>query len=150
MSYDWSRVRGSGHRLLVWIARAGAGVAKSADRFLRPHGLTLSQLDLLAILFAEPDGIPQARLGEELSVSRANVTGVVRRLQRRGLVLVGRDASDARVRRVRIAARGKALLRRIEPAYFRAVRRTVRGISAADLDAAAGVLRKIGDRAGEA
>ncbi len=121
--YTWVDFRGEGHRLVVTAVRAAERLSKGADRLLRPWKLTLAQFNLLAVLLGEPGGLPQNRIGERLVVSRANVTGLVRRLKARGLVRVLGDEDDARIKRIQATPEGIRLMGRLEQAWFREVRR---------------------------
>jgi DNA-binding MarR family transcriptional regulator len=72
------------HRLhgIVWARRA-------------PVGLTSPQFGALSVLEREP-GIDQQMLGQELSLDRASIAGIVRRLLRSGWLLRVRDDKDSR------------------------------------------------------
>jgi MarR family 2-MHQ and catechol resistance regulon transcriptional repressor len=129
----WSRRRGEGHRLVVTVVEAAERLQKAADRFLRDYGITVAQFNLLVALAVDPDGLPQAEIGQRLVVSRANVTGLVGRLRRLGLCRVEPDPGDGRVKRVRLTPRGRDLLDRIEGPYFREIRRLTGGLGASGL-----------------
>ncbi|MBN2491713.1 MAG: MarR family transcriptional regulator [Planctomycetes bacterium] len=139
----WSRNRGEGHRLVVTVVRAAERLQKAADRFLRDYGITVAQFNLLAALAANRDSLPQSEIGTRLVVSRANVTGLVGRLQRLGLCRVDLDAADGRIRRVRLTPEGRRLLDRIEQPYFREIRRLTRGLEAARLQHAVDTLERL-------
>ena len=51
-----------------------------------PGDLTLPQFDVLAQLYRRPPGMTPGQLTRELLVTAGNVTGIVERLARRGLV----------------------------------------------------------------
>lgn len=142
--YDWSTYRTSGHRLVVTTVKVGERLIKAADRFLRPYRLTLTQFDVLVELIAAPEGLPQSGLGSRLVVSRANVTGLVRRLKRLGLCRTGSDAADGRVKKVYITPAGARLLGRIRRPYFSRIEDITRALRASDLGRAADVLDRLG------
>lgn len=85
---------------------------------IQPHGLTLSGLNVLAILRQHPGGIPLNRLSHLLLVSRANITGVIDSVVRKGLVETSAHATDRRVRLARITRKGEAFLDRYYPAHY--------------------------------
>jgi len=124
----WEVCRGEGHRLVITIVRTAERLQKAADRFLRDHGVTVTQFNLLVVLAANRDGLPQSEIGQQLVVSRANVTGLVGRLERLGLCRAEPDASDGRVKRVRLTPRGRRLLDRIDQPYFREIERVTGGV----------------------
>jgi MarR family transcriptional regulator, 2-MHQ and catechol-resistance regulon repressor len=71
-------------------------------------------------------------LGELLLVSRANVTGLVDCLARRGLVERAPDERDRRVRLVRLTRAGARLLEALLPAHYARVREMFKGMSDRD------------------
>lgn len=141
--HDWRSFRNPGHRLVLTTVRVSERLKKAAGQFLRRFRLSLGQFNLLAVLSANPEGIPQSRIGDEFTVSRANVTGLVRRGVARGLCRVEPFARDARVKLVRITREGSALLRRIEGPYFAEIRRIARGVRDADALRAAEALDRL-------
>lgn len=71
--------------------------------------LSLVHVNVLMVLDAE--GPLQMRtLAEALDVSQASATGIVDRMEQRGLVLRHRDAEDRRVIRVAVAEPGRQLI----------------------------------------
>lgn len=95
-----------------------ANVIWDASRvFFDQLQLSPSQFNVLNLLHANPKGISQTELGRQLLTHRSNVTGLVDRLEKRGLV--GRRAApdDRRVYRVLLTAAGEKLLRTILPNY---------------------------------
>ena len=74
----------------------GKAMYKQADRFLSAYGLTPSQYELLTVL-SEEGAVPLNRLSERLCCAGSNVTGIVDRLERDGLVRRERSQEDRRV-----------------------------------------------------
>jgi DNA-binding MarR family transcriptional regulator len=141
--HDWRSFRNPGHRLVLTTVRVSERLKKAADQFLRRFRISLTQFNLLAVLSANPEGIPQSRIGDELTVSRANVTWLVRRGAARGLCRIDPSSLDARLKLVRITREGAALLRRIEGPYFAELRRIARGLSGAQALRAAEALDRL-------
>jgi len=112
----------SGHRLISEIVRASTRLTKAADRFLLPFGLTSAQYDLLLALGPNFAGLGHSEAGVRLGVTRANVTGLVRRLEARGLCRVDARTDDARAKTVRATPAGARLLARIEAPWNERVR----------------------------
>jgi DNA-binding MarR family transcriptional regulator len=72
--------------------------------------LSLIQLHVLTVL--EADGpLPMSRLAETLDVSVASATGIINRMEERGLVERSHDAADRRVVLVRPTAAGIGIFR---------------------------------------
>ncbi len=86
------------------LARASAGLLKG-------HDLSETQYNVLRILRgAGADGLPCSEIGARLITHDPDVTRLVDRLERRGLVARARDQRDRRVVTVRITAAGEALI----------------------------------------
>lgn len=83
---------------------------RRANAQLRPSGLTLSQMGVLMRLRDAPDGIMTvSELAERLHVSQPTASGLVNRLEQKGLVRVLGDTSDRRVRNVLVTSEGRRL-----------------------------------------
>ena len=84
----------------------------AAMRHMRqwPSGaLSLVHVNVLAVL--DVDGpLPMRALAETLDVSQASATGIVDRMEQRGLVERHRDDEDRRVVRVALTADGRRLI----------------------------------------
>ncbi|PWI42867.1 MarR family transcriptional regulator [Streptomyces sp. ICBB 8177] len=97
-------------RLLDLMVALGTAHWKDYAATAAQHGLTSVQARLLAQV-TEP--VPMRGLAEQLGCDASNVTGVVDRLQARGLVLRESDARDRRVKNVVATAEGLATIQRI-------------------------------------
>jgi MarR family 2-MHQ and catechol resistance regulon transcriptional repressor len=92
--------------------------------------LSMGAFNVLMILSRyEEDGCPMHELGELLLVSRANITGVVDYLARKGLVERTEDEKDRRVRLVRLTEGGEKFLESVLPAHYLRVREMFKGMS---------------------
>lgn len=92
--------------------------------------LSMGAFNVLTILSRyEGDGCPMHELGELLLVSRANVTGLVDYLARKGLVERAEDENDRRVRLVRLTADGEKYLESVLPAHYLRVRELFKGMN---------------------
>jgi MarR family transcriptional regulator for hemolysin len=69
------------------------------DKRLSKHGLTRSHWRAVLYIWRTP-GISQTELSEILDVSRMGVTGLLDRMERKGLVLRKDDPSDRRMKRI--------------------------------------------------
>ncbi|GAA3797752.1 MarR family transcriptional regulator [Streptomyces phyllanthi] len=73
------------------------------------HALTGAQARLLSLLSLEP--LPMRRLAQKLKCEPSNVTGIVDRLEARGLVERRPDPSDRRVKLAAATQEGRQLAR---------------------------------------
>jgi DNA-binding MarR family transcriptional regulator len=93
-----------------------AGVLLAAlSRSFRGQDLTPAQYNVLRILRgAGPGGLTCGEIGERLVTPGPDVTRLLDRLERAGLVVRMRDSADRRVVRARIEEKGLALLAELD------------------------------------
>ena len=106
--------------------------------------ITLARFDLLASLHRE-DGQTLASLSRALLVTAGNLTGLVDRAARDGVVERRPDPADRRLARVWLTNRGRALIRELLPAHARQVHELLGGLPAQerrDLRRLLGALRE--------
>jgi MarR family 2-MHQ and catechol resistance regulon transcriptional repressor len=98
-------------------------------RSVEEQGLSLAAFNVLMILSrCEGRGCPMYELGEVLLVSRANVTGLVDSLERKGLVKRIADPADRRVRVIFITEAGENLLENTAPGHYAKVHKLLKGV----------------------
>jgi len=108
------------------------------------HGLTLASLNVMSILSQnEPDGCPLNTVSDLLLVSRANVTGLVDGLVRKGFVRRREDPADRRITRARITPKGRAWLESYLPKHYRGITELLSGLSRGEKQTLARLLSKL-------
>lgn len=105
---------------LLQLLRTAEGIWESSRLFFAEWDLSPSQFNVLNLLRDDPGGMSQTDLSRELIMHRSNLTGLVDRLEKRGLVKRSADPADRRVNRVGLTPAGRALMKRILPRYYRA------------------------------
>ncbi len=96
---------------------------------LRRRDLTAAQLNALLVLRGAGEGRLRMReIGERLVVTKANVTGLVDRLERAGLVARGAHR-DRRATLVGLTDAGREAIDRAVPAHARLLARVTEGLS---------------------
>lgn len=102
----------------------------------RRFDATLPRFDVLAQLdHAEREGVAgltMSELSRRMMVSNGNVTGLVERLEREGLVSRARLASDRRRQVVRLTSAGRRALRAMLPEHNAWVSSMFAGLSASE------------------
>lgn len=94
----------------------GAALTQRAEAEYARFDLTSSAYNVLRILRGSPDGLPRGEIGHRLVNPSPDVTRLIDRLARRGLVRRHRSRTDRRLSLTRITAKGLALLEQAEPA----------------------------------
>ena len=96
------------------------------QKVLKPHGITQTQYNALRILRgAGPDGLTCSELGERLVSSDPDITRLLERLARLGLITRQRASADRRVVLTVIAPAGLELLASIVPIFNESIRQSL-------------------------
>jgi DNA-binding MarR family transcriptional regulator len=103
---------------LIRLLRASEALWNASRVFFDEWELSPSQFNILNLLWEQPDGLTQSDLGRQLIMHRSNVTGLVDRLEQRGLVARKESATDRRAWRVVLSPAGRKLMLRILPRYY--------------------------------
>ncbi|MEH6445425.1 MAG: MarR family transcriptional regulator [Oceanospirillaceae bacterium] len=82
--------------------------AELRERFRREFSSTLPRFDVLAALDRVPDGLKMSQLSSVLKVSNGNVTGIIDRQVKDGLVVRVPVGGDKRAMMVKLTEEGKA------------------------------------------
>ncbi len=93
------------------LVRTTEALTRDHSHLLKPYDLSRTQYNVLRILRgAGDDGLPCSEIGNRLISHDPDVTRLIDRLERRGLVSRTRETADRRVVTVRITASGAELL----------------------------------------
>jgi DNA-binding MarR family transcriptional regulator len=93
-------------RTLRALAETYEQVFRTSDRHIEKLGLTPAQFDVIATL-GDTDGMTCKQLGEGTLITKGTLTGVVDRLEERGLVVRSRGQRDNRQVHVRLTPEGE-------------------------------------------
>ncbi len=93
------------------LMRNGSRLFKEADPFYRSLGLTGLQYNVLRVLEAVEEELPQQEIARRVLASRANITSLLDQLEEKGLV-ERHPCDDRRVKRIRITQKALDLLER--------------------------------------
>ena len=105
---------------LLSIIHTGNLLSKDGQRVLRPFGLTDAQFNVLMLLehHCDEGRLSQTKLGKMLLVNRSNVTGLVDRMEKAGLVRRVADCEDRRVNQLEMTEAGRRVLEKAYKKYF--------------------------------
>src|SRR5664279_969182 len=107
-----------GYRALMELLRTADTVWNASRVFFERWDLSPSQFNVLNLLYPNPGGLSQTDLSRQLIMHRSNLTGLVDRLEKRGLVARREVVADRRAYSVVLTAAGTRLLREILPRYY--------------------------------
>jgi DNA-binding MarR family transcriptional regulator len=114
------------HEALLNTYYTASCLRKKAGHFLNQFGLTDVQFNLMMLLQhqSNPDGgLSQAQLSSMMLVNRANITALIDRMEKSGLVERTSMPMDRRYNIIKLTERGKKMLLKIEPLYAQEVDR---------------------------
>lgn len=83
-------------------------MARDLDARIKPHGIALGAFPALLQLW-EKDGLTQKELVAKLGIEQPTLAATLARMERDGFVTRRRDQGDARVQRIRLTDKAKAL-----------------------------------------
>lgn len=106
------------YQALLQLLRTADTLWNASRVFFGRWDLGPSQFNVLNLLSDQPDGLSQVELGRLLIMHRSNVTGLVDRLEKRGLVARREDATDRRAYRVVLTPAGRRLVEEILPEFY--------------------------------
>lgn len=103
-------------RLVERIIRIGDLIDQLFDKFYKTFKLSKPQFTALyKIYLAEEEGIALSVLGDQMSVTRANITSLVDRMVARGLIKRIVNENDRRSIKAVITKEGKEILEKVLP-----------------------------------
>lgn len=111
---------GPRYAALIQLLRTAEELWNASRVFFARWDLSPSQFNLLNVLTDFPDGCTQSDLSRQLIMHRSNVTGLVDRLEERGLVARKENAADRRAWLVVLTPAARKLLAEIYPHYYAA------------------------------
>jgi MarR family 2-MHQ and catechol resistance regulon transcriptional repressor len=127
----------------VKLARAGRAVAAQTEPRLTAAGLTHTQLGVLeAILHLGP--LTQRVLGKKVLTSPANLTDLIDKLARRGLVVRCRVAADRRNVEVDLTPAGRDFIGDLFPHHAQDIAGAMAGLTDAEIATLDTLLRRVG------
>lgn len=97
-------------RLSLWVRLiTNSNIIEKEVRnlFRSEFGVTLPRFDLMSTLYRETGGLTMGELSKRLLVSNGNVTGIVERLQKEGLVKRWVLPTDRRIYSVGLTTKGR-------------------------------------------
>ena len=102
-------------RIAVLILRAADFVGQQGEQLFKSHGLTGTQYNVLRILRgAGAEGLPCKSVGNRMISHDPDMTRLLDRMEKRGLILRERQKDDRRVVKTRITPQGLEILKKLD------------------------------------
>jgi DNA-binding MarR family transcriptional regulator len=137
-------------RTFISLQKTADSLGIQAEQLLKPHGLTGTQYNVLRILRgAEPEGLPCRGISERMISHDPDMTRLLDRMEKRGLISRQRQTDDRRVVKTRISPMGLALLKSLDQPVRELHKRQFRHLPAARLRTLAELLEEVRARGPE-
>jgi DNA-binding MarR family transcriptional regulator len=99
----------------IALQKTADALGQQAEQLLKANGLTGAQYNVLRILRgAEPQGLACSNIGERMISHDPDMTRLLDRMEKRGLITRQRQTDDRRVVKTRITSKGLDFLRRLD------------------------------------
>lgn len=121
-------------RIFIALLKVADALGQEAEQLTRAAELTGTQYNVLRILRgAGPDGLPCRGIGERMITHDPDITRLLDRMEKRGLITRERQKDDRRVVKARITPRGLELLKPLDQPMRDLHKRQFRHMSGARL-----------------
>jgi len=121
-------------RIFVALLRTADALSQEAEQVLKAAGLTGTQYNVLRILRgAEPEGLPCRGIGDRMISHDPDMTRLLDRMEKRGLITRERQIDDRRVVKTRITPQALSLLKTLDQPVHELHKRQFRHMPAARL-----------------
>jgi len=121
-------------RIFVALLRTADALSQEAEQLLKAAGLTGTQYNVLRILRgAEPEGLPCRGIGDRMISHDPDMTRLLDRMEKRGLITRERQIDDRRVVETRITPQALSLLKTLDQPVHELHKRQFRHMPAARL-----------------
>jgi DNA-binding MarR family transcriptional regulator len=131
-------------RLFVALLKTADSLGQDAEQLVKSAGLTGAQYNVLRILRgAAPCGLACSNIGDRMISHDPDMTRLLDRMEKRGLISRERQTDDRRVIKTRVTSQGLDLLKTLDQPVRELHKRQFRHMPAARLKILAGLLEEL-------
>ncbi len=134
------------HEALLNIYYSAARIRKKAGEFFRRHGLTDVQFNVLSLLkhqSGETGGLTQVELSKMMLVNRANITTLIDRMEKVGLVARKPVPHDRRYNIVALTPHGLEMYQQVSGIYKKKIGEIMHVLDDDELESLKSILEKL-------
>lgn len=136
-------------QVVLRLFRTAQLLDKKAQRVFTPYGLSAAQFNILNLLSGKKEGLRASDLARFLVVDPSNITGLLRRMTRSGLVADRENGRDRRQHVVALTSKGRALWDKAARDYESCLKRLSALLTEQERTLMDDVLLRLGTMAGE-
>jgi DNA-binding MarR family transcriptional regulator len=135
------------NRIFIALLQSADALTQEAEQLLKAAGLTGAQYNVLRILRgAEPEGLPCRGISDRMISHDPDMTRLLDRVEKRGLIIRARQTDDRRVVKTRITPQGLSLLKALDQPVRDLHKRQFWHMSAARLKILSDLLEELRNR----
>jgi len=133
--------------LMIWTRLAFTFnlIYQSVVEEFKKENITIPQFEIIACLNRK-NGLTLSEIADRLLVTSGNITGIVDRLEREGIVFREREVKDRRVIRAKLTAKGAKIYKKIIPIYKKKVSEILQILTKDEMRSLQHFLKKIGNK----
>ena len=132
------------NRIFVALLQTADTLGQEAEHLLKAAGIPNAQYNVLRILRgAEPEGLACRAIGDRMISHDPDITRLLDRMEKRGLITRERQTDDRRVVKTRITPQGLSLLKTLDQPIHDLHKRQFRHLSTARLKILSDLLEEI-------
>lgn len=128
--------------LCALIRKAGRVVTSKYDKYLKPCGLKVTQLSMLAKIAKSPN-ITVSELAQSLRMDQTTVSRNLQVLEKSGYIHFEDETTDHRIKKIQIVALGVSKMNEAVPLWEKAQMDMERVLGDADIKMMMEILRKL-------
>ncbi|RIX51550.1 MarR family transcriptional regulator [Paenibacillus nanensis] len=129
--------------LYIALSRASQWINAHADRDIRQHGLNRTEFGVLELLYHKGPQ-PLQQIGGKVLMSSGNITYVVDKLEKKGLVSRRTSKEDRRLIYAEVTDAGCKFIETVFPAHTTVIEQATAGLTLEEKQAASELLKKLG------
>lgn len=124
------------------LVRAYQAFSSYSETFVRQYDLTSAQFDVVATL-GNTQGLSMGDIGEKTLITKGTLTGVVDRLERKGLVTRETPPENRRSVIVQLTAAGQQLFEQVFPAHIGDIKQHLEPLDSSEMELLQVLLNRI-------
>ncbi|MFZ5966044.1 MAG: MarR family winged helix-turn-helix transcriptional regulator [Bacillota bacterium] len=141
-SYEW--VNEIANKTIIELKKAADMLEEIHNDFFSKFDISNTKFNVLVILYKGPEeGMMLSEIGEQMLVTKANITGLVDRLEKHGYVSRIPDQMDRRKIIARITETGRSFTEEVMEKYTRWTIDIMAGLDAEEKNHLVNILRKM-------
>ena len=128
--------------LVKELVQAYQALEAHSAAHIKEMGLTMTQFDIVATLGNQPP-MTCKELGEKTLISKGTMTGVLERLEAKGLIEKLMNDEDGRSYKIGLSKTGDKLFKKVFPEHVEHLGKAFRKLSKQELEQAVTVLKEV-------